>query len=33
MSRPATFRIAFVWAEPPTRDTEVPTLIAGRIPE
>ena len=32
-SRPATFRIAFVCAEPPTRETEVPTLIAGRIPE
>ena len=30
---PATFFIAFVWASPPTRDTEVPTLIAGRTPE
>ena len=27
--RPATFFIAFVWALPPTRETEMPTLIAG----
>ena len=32
-SRPATFRIGVVCAEPPTRDTEMPTLIAGRTPE
>ena len=31
--RPATFLIAFVWAFPPTRETDVPTLIAGRTPE
>ena len=31
--RPATFLIAFVWALPPTRETEMPTLIAGRTPE
>ena len=31
--RPATFFIAFVWALPPTRETEMPTLIAGRTPE
>ena len=31
--RPATFFIAFVWALPPTRETDVPTLIAGRTPE
>ena len=30
--RPAIFFIAFVCAEPPTRDTEIPTLIAGRTP-
>ena len=23
----------FVWAAPPTLDTEIPTLIAGLIPE
>ena len=27
---PATWRIALVWALPPTRETERPTLIAGR---
>ena len=32
-SRPATGFIAFTCAEPPTRDTELPTLMAGRIPE
>ena len=31
--RPATAFIAFTWAEPPTRETELPTLIAGRMPE
>ena len=31
--RPATFFIAFVCAAEPTRDTEVPTLTAGRTPE
>ena len=31
--RPATFFIAFVCALPPTRETEMPTLIAGRTPE
>ena len=30
---PATCRIALIWAVPPTRDTELPTLIAGRTPE
>ena len=30
--RPATERIARVWAEPPTRETEIPTFMAGRIP-
>ena len=29
---PATCRIALICAEPPTRDTELPTLIAGRMP-
>ncbi len=32
-SLPATFFIAFGWALPPTRETEMPTLIAGRTPE
>jgi hypothetical protein len=32
-NRPATFFIAFVCAFPPTRETEIPTLIAGRTPE
>ena len=32
-SRPATFLIGPIWAEPPTRDTEMPTLMAGRTPE
>ena len=31
--RPATFRIARTWALPPTRETEMPTLIAGLTPE
>ena len=31
--RPATPFMAFTWAEPPTRDTELPTLMAGRMPE
>ncbi len=30
---PATFFIAFGCAAPPTRDTEMPTLMAGRTPE
>jgi hypothetical protein len=25
--------MALTWADPPTRETEFPTLIAGRIPE
>ena len=29
----ATFFIAFVCALPPTRETEMPTLIAGLTPE
>ena len=29
---PETCFIALAWAAPPTRDTEIPTLIAGRIP-
>ena len=29
---PATCRMARTWAEPPTRDTELPTLMAGRMP-
>ena len=31
-SEPATCRMALTCAEPPTRDTELPTLIAGRTP-
>ncbi len=31
-SEPATFFMAFVWAFPPTRETEIPTLMAGRTP-
>ena len=31
--RPATFFIGLVCGEPPTRDTEMPTLMAGRTPE
>src|SRR5436309_12284619 len=31
--RSATFFIAFVWALAPTRETERPTLTAGRTPE
>src|SRR5829696_2835889 len=30
LSEPATFFIALIWAAPPTRDTEIPTSIAGR---
>jgi hypothetical protein len=30
--RARTWRIALICAEPPTRDTELPTLIAGRMP-
>ncbi len=30
---PATFFIALICASPPTRDTERPTLMAGRTPE
>jgi hypothetical protein len=30
---PATFFIALTWALPPTRETEMPTLMAGRTPE
>ena len=25
--------MALIWAEPPTRETEMPTLMAGRTPE
>ncbi len=31
--RPATAFMALIWAEPPTRETEFPTLMAGRMPE
>ena len=31
-SLPATFFMAFVWALPPTRLTEMPTFTAGRTP-
>ena len=31
--RPATFFIGVICALPPTRDTEMPTLMAGRTPE
>ena len=31
-TRPATCFIALICAAPPTRDTEMPTLIAGRVP-
>ena len=31
--RPATFFIAFVCADEPTRETEMPTFTAGRTPE
>ena len=31
-SDPETFFIALICAAPPTRDTEMPTLIAGRTP-
>ncbi len=30
---PATCFMAFTWAAPPTRETDRPTLMAGRIPE
>ena len=29
---PATYFMALIWALPPTRDTERPTLMAGRTP-
>src|SRR5262249_17729349 len=32
-SLPATWRIARIWADPPTRATDRPTWTAGRIPE
>ena len=32
-SLPATFFIGLICALPPTRDTEMPTLMAGRTPE
>ena len=32
LQRAGDLFMAVVWAEPPTRDTERPTLIAGRIP-
>ncbi len=32
-SRPATLFIGVICALPPTRDTEMPTLMAGRTPE
>ncbi len=32
-SRPATVFMPLTWALPPTRDTELPTLMAGRMPE
>ena len=31
-SVPATWRMALICADPPTRDTELPTLMAGRTP-
>ena len=31
-SEPETCFIALIWAAPPTRETEMPTLIAGRTP-
>ena len=33
LSVPAAFYIDLIWALPPTLDTEIPTLIAGLIPE
>ena len=33
LQRPATFFIGLIWALPPTRETLMPTLIAGRTPE
>ncbi len=33
LSLPATFFIGEICALPPTRDTEMPTLMAGRTPE
>ena len=32
LSVPATRFIDLTWAAPPTRDTEMPTLMAGRKP-
>src|SRR4051812_8537297 len=31
-NRPATLRMARTWALPPTRETEMPTLMAGLTP-
>lgn len=31
-SVPATRFIALIWALPPTRETEMPTSMAGRLP-
>ena len=31
--RPATCFMALIWAAPPTRETETPALMAGRMPE
>jgi hypothetical protein len=33
LRRPATFFIGPTWAALPTRETEIPTLMAGRTPE
>ena len=33
LRRPATLRIGVICALPPTRETEMPTLIAGLTPE
>ena len=32
LMEPASFLMIFVWAEEPTRETEMPTLMAGRTP-
>ena len=32
-SVPETFFIDLIWADPPTRLTEIPTLMAGRTPD
>ena len=31
-NEPATFFMALIWALPPTRETLMPTLMAGRTP-